>query len=343
MEDNFGNMENQSIEQPAEISSPFSNNFGLLLERLKGPLNDDSEYLLLTREEEYILFTNLIRIRGAIKLFDLNQILPEKKLLIDTQYWEEQELHINGIEEGNPLHELLLYRYNRIMHILMQYNEGLVRSRVNYPDEDKLQSGRMGLLRAIQDFDPRERNKLSTYAIYWIDQAVKRFRYRNYLIYVPEYVQASVKKHNEIESILIQKLKRFPTFREIIEYAKKHNIKLCKINYLKLGLKAESPTSLDEPLNSKTDITLYDLIPLEDNNNGPSQAKTRILEIQEIVKEICKKSRNGERDRAIFWSRFNIEHNTQKVFADVAKDQGIKAERVRQIANELLKEVRSEP
>lgn len=329
-------------KKPKETPTPFSEDFGFFLEQFQGPLDENFEYNLLTKEEEYILFTNLIRLRGAIILFELNQTLPKEHLLVDKQYWEKQLPYPNRAEWIEPMHELLLYRYNRIMNILMQYNEGLVKSFANSSDQDLLQAGRLGLLRAIQDFNPERENKFSTYAVWWIIQGIRRHRFQDHLIHQPEYIQLAISKYNKIESILFQILKRTPTYREILEYANKNNVNLGDIHYLWLVLRAKEPMSLDKPLNPGSDITLYHFIHTTPDNNNGSCASTPISRIQEIIEQICENSRKGERNKEIFWSRYSQGGGTMEGLNIIAKKYGITEERVRQIIDNLTKKVQLE-
>jgi RNA polymerase primary sigma factor len=205
-------------------------------------------------------------------------------------------------------------------------------TRAGVPLLDLIQEGNLGLIRAVEKFDYKLGYKLSTYATWWIRQAVTRaLADQGRTIRLPVHVADQVKKLLRARRNLTQKLNRDPT---TVELAKESGFTVERVGEL-LEL-VEDPISLEIPVGDGE--SLYgDLI--EDTSSDPPDAATATkLRSAELKRAMLRLS---PRARSVLMRRFGLDGNPPQTLEQVGASLGITRERVRQLEARALRELRS--
>jgi len=205
-------------------------------------------------------------------------------------------------------------------------------TKAGVPLLDLIQEGNLGLIRAVEKFDWRLGFKLSTYATWWIRQAVSRaLADQGRTIRLPVHVAEQARKMLRSRRILTQKLNRDPTVDEI---AKDSGFTPERVREL-LEL-VEDPVSLETPVGDGE--SLYGDLIEDTKEDGPDVATAKQLRSADLAEALL---HLNPRMRRVLTMRFGLEGQSPRTLEEVGAELGITRERVRQLESRALRELRS--
>lgn len=205
-------------------------------------------------------------------------------------------------------------------------------SKYGVPLQDLISEGNIGLMKAVDRFNPEKGNKLSTYAAWWIKQSIKRaLAYQGKTIRLPVHMIDKISKTRKISDMVAESLGREPTDHELAEELGISRTKLAMIKQA-----SQSPASLDAPIGDDDSAAYGDII-----------ADTKISDPSE---SLSSKNLHGnldgllevlnEREQRIIDARFGLAGQKPKTLEEVGVEFGVTRERIRQLQNLAITKMR---
>ncbi len=286
----------------------------------------DPDIQQLSKEEEFDL--NDLSVPPGVKINDPVRMYLKEIGRVDLLSAEEEINLAKRIEEGDEEAKRRLAEANLrlVVSIAKRYvGRGMLFL-------DLIQEGNMGLIKAVEKFDYRKGYKFSTYATWWIRQAITRaIADQARTIRIPVHMVETINKLIRVQRQLLQDLGREPSPEEIAEDMDLMPEKVREI--LKI---AQEPVSLETPIGEEDDSHLGDFIEDQDATSPSEHAAYELLkeQLEDVLDTLT------DREENVLRLRFGLDDGRTRTLEEVGKVFGVTRERIRQIEAKALRKLR---
>jgi len=332
-----------SKEEEKELAEKLNKTRQILTElvlQMANLIRRNEEFLPLYEKEEGVK-ENLINIKGNIeKIRALCNFLEKKgeeieKVLRSSKNIENAEDFLKKIKEARTQYEankkkMMEANLRLAVSFAKKYTERGV------PLSDLIQEANIGLSRAVDKFDSKCGRRFSTYASWWIRQALSRaIANQSRTIRLPMHVVQLLRKMGRVSFQMEEKLKREPTSKELAE---RIDISPEEIKNA-MGITQQGIISLDKPLKEEDNVSMIDFIP--NSTISPPVYKYTLKVLKKEVRELLEKVVKDERELTILKLRFGLEEEEVYSLREIGKKYGVSRERIRQIQEKALSKLRT--
>ncbi|MEM6886279.1 MAG: sigma-70 family RNA polymerase sigma factor [Verrucomicrobiota bacterium] len=249
---------------------------------------------------------------------------------VDLLSREEEIALSRKVQKGNKKarQQMIAANLRLVVKIAKEYNG------YGLPLSDLISEGNLGLIRAVEKFDPERGTKFSTYASWWIKQAVRRaLANQSKTIRLPVHVIDKLTRINRLNSQLTEELGREPDEQEL---ADELEMSTKKLNMLRRA--SQHTLSLDQPVGNDENNTssLTDLV--QDFGAVDPSIELETQNMHELVKDSL--DILNERELKILGLRFGLDGNKPLTLAEIGEEFGVTRERIRQLQNGALQKLR---
>lgn len=289
---------------------------------------DDDDPSIQEMDKEEVFDLNDLSVPPGVKINDPVRMYLKEIGRVDLLSAEDEIELANRIEQGDEEAKRRLAEANLrlVVSIAKRYvGRGMLFL-------DLIQEGNMGLIKAVEKFDYRKGFKFSTYATWWIRQAITRaIADQARTIRIPVHMVETINKLIRVQRSLLQDLGREPTPEEIAEDMDLTPDKVREI--LKI---AQEPVSLETPIGEEDDSHLGDFIEDQDATSPSEHAAYELLkeQLEDVLDTLT------DREENVLRLRFGLDDGRTRTLEEVGKVFGVTRERIRQIEAKALRKLR---
>ncbi len=306
---------------PDQIEKVYENVENLGIE-ITGDIDEELEEIKLAEEEIDLTIPEGIALDDPVRMY-LKEIGKVPLLSADDETDLAQRMSDGDIEARRRLAEANL---RLVVSIAKRYvGRGMLFL-------DLIQEGNLGLIKAVEKFDYQKGYKFSTYATWWIRQAITRaIADQARTIRIPVHMVETINKLIRVSRQLLQELGRDPMPEEI---AKEMGMSLEKVREIQKI--AQEPVSLETPIGEEDDSHLGDFIP-DDDAPAPAEAASFSLLKEQLVDVLATLT---PREEKVLRLRFGLDDGRARTLEEVGKEFQVTRERIRQIEAKALRKLR---
>ena len=279
---------------------------------------DMGRYSLLNKEDEIVLAKRYEHGRAAAKRIS-ELAVPDPQ--------ERKELEAAALRGAQARLRMIRCNLRLVISVAKQYAGRGV------PFEDLIQEGNVGLMEAVERYDPRLGNRFSTYAVWWIRQAVARaVENQARIVRLPVHVSTALRRLRRVSEKLESQLQRRPTRQEV---AAQMGISVKKV--ARLLQWQQVAVSLDAPVGDEGDTVLAEFV--QDEDVPPIEEVFADRQLRESVRDVIA-VRLSPREQRVLHLRLGFDGGQARTLEQVSGVLGVTRERVRQIETRALRKLR---